>query len=539
MPFFKEDFGRPSKELYTVMGAVLLQQALDLTDEETVEQLAFNEQWHYALNITSESDEAAYLCSKTLYNVHRLFMDHNLAAAVFNRIADKLAKVFGVDLKKQRLDSVHIKSNMARLGRIGLMVKTIAKFLANLRRQHRELFDALPEELAGKYLSQKELACFSMIKPSESERKLGEAAQDLFALAARFSGDKEVAGMSSFHLLLRVLDEQCQVTKPEAGEPLECAARPAREVSPSSLQNPSDPEAGYDGHKGQGYQVQVMETFSEEKDLEKKARELDLITYVEVESADKHDAHALVPAIASTQERGLGPEEALADSLYGGDDNIAAAEELGVEVVSPAMSGGKKAGGPGLEDFELGAEGEVVRCPAGRAPVAAKTNRKKGRHSAAFNRELCSSCPHAAACPAKPGKRNHRHLRYTDKEVRLAKRRALERTPEFKGRYRMRSGVEATMSCLDRLTNLKRLRVRGLKAVRFCATLKAAGVNIFRAVAVRAARQAENPAPFGAFSAVLRLGFVFQELSRLIFRPARKLLTPTDSRTQLMMQMAA
>ena len=28
MPFFREDFGRPTKELYTVMGAVVLQQAL-------------------------------------------------------------------------------------------------------------------------------------------------------------------------------------------------------------------------------------------------------------------------------------------------------------------------------------------------------------------------------------------------------------------------------------------------------------------------------------------------------------------------------
>ena len=101
------------------MGAVVLQQALDLTDEETIEHVAFNEQWHYALNITEESDDVAYLCPKTPYNVHRLFMDHNIDAAVFNKVTDKLAEVFGVDTRKQGLDSVHIKSNMARLGRIG------------------------------------------------------------------------------------------------------------------------------------------------------------------------------------------------------------------------------------------------------------------------------------------------------------------------------------------------------------------------------------------------------------------------------------
>jgi hypothetical protein len=44
--------------------------------------------------------------------------------------------------------------------------------------------------------------------------------------------------------------------------------------------------------------------------------------------------------------------------------------------------------------------------------------------------------------------------------------------------------VEATMSELDRRTGVKRLRVRGFKAVRFSATLKAIGINLFRAAAV-------------------------------------------------------
>jgi len=44
------------------------------------------------------------------------------------------------------------------------------------------------------------------------------------------------------------------------------------------------------------------------------------------------------------------------------------------------------------------------------------------------------------------------------------------------------------MSECDRKTGIKQLRVRGLKAVRFCATLKAIGVNIFRATAARMAQ---------------------------------------------------
>jgi len=59
--------GRPSKEVYAVLGAVLLQQMMDLTDEETIDNFAFNLQWHYALNVTDESDKGSYLSPKTLW----------------------------------------------------------------------------------------------------------------------------------------------------------------------------------------------------------------------------------------------------------------------------------------------------------------------------------------------------------------------------------------------------------------------------------------------------------------------------------------
>ena len=102
--FFDDDFGRPTKELHTVLGALILQQAHDLTDDETVNQLAFNIQWHYALNITEESDSAKYMCAKTLWNMRSIVIDNALDATVFDHITEKLAKVFKVDTDSQRID---------------------------------------------------------------------------------------------------------------------------------------------------------------------------------------------------------------------------------------------------------------------------------------------------------------------------------------------------------------------------------------------------------------------------------------------------
>ena len=102
--FFTKDFGRPTKELYTALGSLILQQMHDLTDEETVSQLSFNIQWHYALDIPGESDESKYLSPKTLWRLRHLVMKEKLDVELFNQTTATLAKAFHVDTTKQRLD---------------------------------------------------------------------------------------------------------------------------------------------------------------------------------------------------------------------------------------------------------------------------------------------------------------------------------------------------------------------------------------------------------------------------------------------------
>jgi hypothetical protein len=501
IPFFTHGFGRPTKELYTALGALVLQQAHDLTDEETVNQVAFNTQWHYALNITEESDSAKYLCPKTLWNMRNIVVDNGLDALLFDHITDKLAKLFKVKTDHQRIDSVHIKSNMRRLGRIGIFASTISKFLVNLKRGHKELFDTIDESIIDTYLSKQSLHCFSMVKPSESAKTLASVSSDLFRLVEQFKDYPEITAMHSYQLCARVLKEQCTVSDDGKGVHL----KRSKEIPCDSLQNPSDPDATYSGYKGQGYQIQVMESYG--SDEETRDESLNLITHVHVEPAHESDAHALIPAIESSKERGLSPEELLADTSYGGDENCQKAAQLGVEIVSPTKST-KEKDGITLSDFEISEKGDLLSCPQGHIPI--KTKKKKTRHTVAFNSHHCSSCPFQEACPAKQGTKYH-YLRYTDKEMRLAQRRAYEHTEGFKDRYRWRSGIEATMSQYDRRTGVKHLRVRGFKAVRFCATLKAVAVNIFRATAVRRALNSDKTAHQRGLSCHIHAVFVVKE----------------------------
>jgi len=176
----------------------------------------------------------------------------------------------------------------------------------------------------------------------------------------------------------------------------------------------------------------------------------------------------------------MAPDELLADSLYGSDDNcLQAKKEHGVDVISPVM--GKPGKGFLLDDFILDASGKIIACPEGHSPVRAS---HKKRFSAAFNVDDCQGCPQQQRCPVKPGKKAA-YYRYSAKDVRLSRRRTCEQTVEFQNKYRFRAGVEATMSEYDRRTGVKQLRVRGFKAVSFAAVLKAIGVNIRRAAACR------------------------------------------------------
>ncbi|MBW2570715.1 MAG: transposase [Deltaproteobacteria bacterium] len=175
--------------------------------------------------------------------------------------------------------------------------------------------------------------------------------------------------MYSYKLLERVLKEHCNLTD-DKDNPIEL--KKPKEITSDSLQNPSDPDANYSGHKGQGYQVQIMEIFCD--DEEKKEETLNLITHMEVEPAHKSDANALIPAIESTERQNLKPKELTADALYGSDDNCERAKEHEVELIAPTMGSVDK-DKLTITDFQFSEKGEVVASH--RETPLQKLKRKK------------------------------------------------------------------------------------------------------------------------------------------------------------------
>ena len=471
--YYHNKNGRPSKEMYSMLGLMILQQMHDLTDEKAVGDFMFDTRWRYALDIPGDSDQEAFVSLKSLWTIRKHLIEDGLYIEMFEKATSKLAELFKVEFDKQRLDSVHIQSNMRHLGRIALFSRTIKKFLLNLKRQHRTHYDQLESARFNSYVNKQEEMLFAAVKPSETAKTLSLLAEDTHFLLRQFSSNEKVKSMNSFQLLSRLFKDQCtSVDDLENKGKKIITAKPNHEVPSDSLQNPSDEDAGYCGHKGQGYQVQVMETYSGDTD----EKQLSLITHIEVESADKHDANALLPALKNTDKRDMSPKELLADSLYGSDDNVTKAKQaFQTDVLAPVM--GTKSKDYGLDRFTLDRHNQITLCPQGNKPISVK--KPNDRFIAKFSRSDCASCPQLTNCPVIKYKKAYTYY-YNQKMISISKRRQYEDTESFRKVYRYRAGIEATMSQFDRLTGVKNLRVRGLKAVSFAATLKALGLNILR-----------------------------------------------------------
>jgi Transposase DDE domain/Transposase domain (DUF772) len=486
---FTKTGGRPRKDGSFMLGVLILQQLHDLTDAATVEAVAFNLAWHYALNIPPSTP--LYICERTLRNYRRVVREHGLAPLLFQQLTDILLQHLAVDTSHQRIDSTTVRSAVRTLTRLGIVVETVGKFLRELGRREPVLYTSVAPEVIQLYVERKGEGCFAFTKAGEASRRLPEAVAVLGALVHQFVNTM-AATFESYQLLRRVLSEQCEINRDASGTPI-IQIKATAEISCESLQHPADPDSSYNAYKGQGYAVQIMETYAEDDTATgatatgataTEQSQPDLITHVAVYKMTQHDSQALAPAIADVRSRQRCPAQLLGDSHYGSTESVEQCQRERIALVAPAMPPkGSKQGQLTLEDFHLDAVGRVVACPQGHAPVWTSVSETK--LAVRFDSVLCQACPNMHKCPgavsAQPKKDGR--WQYTHERVAQCHRRLAEQEPAFKALYRWRAGIEATMSRLKHQMRLAHLRVRGMAAVCYTVFLRALGLNVLRVAA--------------------------------------------------------
>ena len=481
------DNGRPNKPVRTVVGALVLKDMFDLTDEDALYRVDFDLGWQVALDVTPED---AHCCQKTLHNFRAKLTGNEKAKQLFVQMTDRMLKTLGLSTDRQRLDSTHIVSNIARLTRLGLFCETARLFLRELKKRAPEKFDSVPESLRKRYLKEDgEASRYDDAKSTETQRRLKVCARDVYRLVDRFRQDAETLKLDSFGVLSRLFLEQCEmIEKAEPAEqgdadahdaPVPVALKESKDVSSASLQSPHDIDLTYSGHKGKGCEVQIAETVGNGEKPE-------LITHVEVTASCKSDEAATLPTVEALSERKIQPKELITDTNYASAENAIACELRGTELVAPVRGPAAEAPKENektLADFrvDVKAENQAVLCPVGHAAESVERS-EIGGIVATYARIHCAHCPFKKSCPAKLNPNGTRTLKTSLKEYTLAKRRAYEQTEEFRKKYAQRSGIEATNSELKRAHGLGRLRVRGGLRVKLSVYFKALACNVKRMV---------------------------------------------------------
>lgn len=475
---FDPHYGVLTKELYGMIGLIVLAETFDWTEEETVHRYLMDLEVRYALNRSGTHDSMSLA---TLQRYRRILREDGLAQEIFASITDRLREELDLDVSQQRLDSTHVFSDMAGLGRTRLMGTCVKRFLTALIRHDPSAYESLPEELRERYGSPAKRLFGNLGGDATSRRLLRQqVAEDMLLLVERFADDLAHRKRSTFTDLQRCLEEQCEIAEDRTTVTIKT------KTGGNRLQNPSDSDATYDGHKGIGYQAQCSETCSEDNEVQ-------LMTGVEVETAVTSDAGAVAPMLDQLAGRDATPESLLADTAYGSNDNVKAAEERGVELVSPCP--GKRhpdvhALGPDDIVVDEGT-GCIKTCPAGEEPVDSWVDKATGKATAVMDNATCMACPHQRECPMQrqtiKGPGDHHTdgprpvIKVTpDARLRHARQRE-ECTDAFRERYRKRAGEEGTFSGIKRRTGLGRLRRRGMSSVTLSVVLKIAGWNILRA----------------------------------------------------------
>jgi hypothetical protein len=517
---YSEGNGRPNKSIRLMVALHLLKEWNDLTDEQVLDELEYNLQWHYALYLESEE---THTCQKTLHNFRVKLMENERARQLFEKVTRALAEADGVSFGRQRLDSTHVLSNIAVLTRLGLFVETVTHFLKELRKEAPAAFASLRPGYAQRYLDRE--GYFSDAKREQARRRLKVVAEDVYALVSTFEEEPAVSALRSFEKLVRLFEEQCEVV--EAGDDDGCdedgdgeqscstgkgmlRARviDPKEVASNSLQSPHDPDATY-GHKGKGYEAQVVETCSEENPYQ-------VITSTMVNGAHESDQKAVLPMLDRLEQSEMMPEELIADTGYGSGENIVESAKRGVNLQAPVQNpdaptttdhfvapvaddvtsavprepGAATAAASesselehalGLEAFAFAPTSHEVReCPAGKEPAC--QHMAGNQLIATFSAEHCGSCPLRARCPTRALLNGDRQLRRSPASIATEVRQAEQQTPAFKERYRIRSGIESTNEELKGRHGLGDLRIRGKPRVELAVTLKTLALNVKRAV---------------------------------------------------------
>ena len=491
--FCDEDFealyprrGQPGLAPWRLALVTVFQFLEHLSDRQAADAVRSRIDWKYALGL--ELDDPGFH-----FSVLTEFRGRLLAGHAEYLLLDKMLEHFkarGLIKPRghQRTDSTHVLGAVRDLHLLELVTETMRAALNDLAAVAPEwLRDVADPAWYERYAQRAE----DWRLPGGSKEKRTAYAQQVGADGFKLldAVDSEAAPAAAREVpMLATLRELWRIhfVRTDSGPPRwdeKARLPPVGE----RIQSPYDPEMHYSRHPKRalewtGYKVHVTETCD--------PKTAHIITHVETRPAMEPDMSATAAIHKHLTSRGMPPSHHFVDSGYVDADLLLASQrDYGISLEGPVRGmltrQSKAAQGYDLKNFRIDWENTKVKCPQGMTSVTWRPyvdEDSNPRIRVLFSRTDCGRCKVQRACTSARTRRRALDFHPREEFEALNAARARMHDPDWKKRYRVRAGVEGTLSQGVRAFGMRRSRYIGLAKTALQQVFAVASINAVRIV---------------------------------------------------------
>jgi hypothetical protein len=459
---------RPNNPVNVYVGLLMLREIFSQSDEEALDSLMFDARYQYALHTSSFEEQPISKNSLTNFRsaVYKYNEEHSvdLIQEEIESHAKEFAKILNIDGRNMRMDSLMISTSAKKLSRLEIIYSCVSRLIHEINKSNA---DILPDKFKVYLEDGHHNDTIYRCKDKDIESKLNALTADAIELFY-ISRGSVIEETQDFKILTRMLGEQ---TKQNEGN---IELKPAKEISPISLQNPTDPDATYrnKGNKGNiGYVGNILESFDDKNKLIMQY-DLQKNTY-----SDQQFSKDIIEKLG-LQEKDT---NVIVDGAYYSEKISKQASENKLNFIPTNLVGrDQSTDKTGYDKFNIDEEThEVKNCSQGHKPEDSKF--KKNVYRAHFNPQHCDNCPQRANCPVTKQKKNYL---LEVSETKLHRERLITKmgTTEYKEIASKRAGVEGIPSVLRRKYGVDHLPVRGKVRSKVWLGFKISAINCKRLI---------------------------------------------------------
>ena len=470
--------GQPGYSPWRLALVSIMQFAENLTDRQAADAVRARLDWKYALSLELGDSGFDY---SVLSEFRQRLLDHDAS----ERLLDVLLNHFRDEglltgVGKQRSDATHVCAAIQWLNRLELVGRSLQYALEQLSDEAPDWLRNWVEPIwfsrYGEVLSAYRLPT----SRPEREQLALQIGQDGWLLLDTLYHDTRCPAHLKELPAVQILRQIWLQQYVWMNEQLQW--RTGKELPPAHrlLKSPFDLEARYSRKRQTewvGYKVHLTETCDDQS--------LNVITQVMTTPASTNDIVILPDIHEALAQKDMLPDEHFVDAGYVSAVDLANAQtDYGVNLMGFVWeeSSWQKATGYDVSAFVIDWEKQQVTCPQGQLSTSwiPVVDDKRTVFRVAFPKSACRACSARDQCTRSV----KRHLTFPEQAVfeKREQRRMEQKEKAFHEQYRIRSGIEGTMSEGAFVRGMRRARYRGLDKTHLQHVLTATAMNLTRAM---------------------------------------------------------